>query len=128
MKKEIFIICIIIIFITILHIVTQEYTEKFFSSISIELDKLEESILSQNNTDEIDKEIDELQEKWISKYNLLACFIEHDELEKVQTALISIDANYKVKQYGRCIDEIEKCKFILEHIKNKDSLKITNVF
>lgn len=128
MKKEIFIICIIIVFITVLHIVTQKYTENFFDDISSNLDKIQESILSQNNTNELGKDIDELQKKWVSKFNLFACFIEHDELEKVQTALISIDANYKVKEYNKCIDEIEKCKFILEHIENKDSLKIVNVF
>ena len=60
--------------------------------------------------------------------DFFACFIEHDELEKVHTQLISIDANLKVEDYDKSIDEIEKCKFILKHIEEKDSLTIVNIF
>ena len=133
MKKEIIIICGIIILIVVLHIVSQKYTEIFFEELSCSLTNLEETIRSEENNNNFQKQdtekaIDELQDKWKSKYNLLACFIEHDELEKVHTKLISIDANISVDDYDRAIDEIENCLFLLKHIENKDALKIINVF
>lgn len=133
MKKEIIIIFSIIVLIIVLHIATQKYTEYFFDGISSTLSDLEESIKNRDNNNNFQKQdaektIDELQDKWNSKYDLLACFVEHDELEKVHTKLISIDADISVEDYKRCVDEIENCLFLLKHIENKDALKIINVF
>ena len=133
LKKEIIIICGIIISIIVLHIISQKYTENFFEEISATLSNLEEMLRNNGENDdsqkqEAEKRIDELQDKWKSKYGLLACFIEHDELEKVHTKLISIDANISVNDYDRTIDEIETCLFLLKHIENKDALKVINIF
>jgi hypothetical protein len=129
MKKEIIIIILIIFTITVLHIITQKTSGDFFESISEDLTNLEDKILSENpQKEELEKMIEELQDKWKSKYDIHACFIEHDELEKVSTQLISISADIKVQKYDRCVDEIEKCKFILKHIQDKDALKIVNIF
>ena len=129
MKKEIIIIIFIISLITILHIFTQNESGDFFESISEDLTNLEDRILSeQPQKEELEKMIDELEDKWRSKYEIHACFIEHDELEKVSTQLVSISADIRVQDYGKSVDEIEKCKFILKHIQDKDSLKIVNIF
>lgn len=129
MKKEIIIVVIIVILIFAGHILTQNYTKVFFDDISTELEKIEEKIYKDDiENSNLDKEIEHIQEKWKSKYDILAYFIEHDELEKVETQLIAINANIRVKDYDKSIEELEKCKFILEHIKDKDSLKLVNIF
>lgn len=129
MKKEIIIVFIIVILIFAGHIVTQNYTKAFFDDISTELEKIEEKIYKDDiENSNLDKEIENIQEKWKSKYDIFAYFIEHDELEKVETQLIAINANIRVKDYDKSIEELEKCKFILEHIKDKDSLKLVNIF
>ena len=129
MKKELLIIFIIVVIIVIAHSVTQVYTQKFFNTISEDLDRIEEKIFNSDFTDEELKEnIENTTNKWKEKYDFIACFIEHDELEKVQTQLISIRANILVGDYDKSIDETEKCKFILKHIEEKDSLKIINIF
>lgn len=129
LKKELIIIIVIIITIVIAHIVSQTYTEKFFDEIEDDLSALEENLLKpESNSEELEDDIQDMQNKWKSKYDSFACFVEHDELEKVQTQLISISANIKVKDYKKSVDEIEKCKFILQHIKDKDSFKIVNIF
>lgn len=128
MKKEIIIIVIILIFIIIFHAITQVYTQNFFESISEDLNKIEEKIFSGNtNEDELESDIDNITNRWKEKYDYFACFIEHDELEKVQTQLISIKSNIKTEDYGKTIDETERCKFILKHIEEKDSLKVVNI-
>lgn len=129
MKKEVIIVVIIVILIIICHIITQNYTKKFFENISVSLEKIEEKIDSDNiEKQNLKNELDDIQEKWNEKYDILAYYIEHDELEKVETQLISMNANIKVQDYDKTIEELEKCKFILEHIKDKDSLKLVNIF
>lgn len=129
MKKEIIIILFIIVTISVLHAITQTSSSNIFESISSELTDIEDKIVVDDvNTDDVNKSIDELQDKWREKYDLYACFIEHDELEKVSTQLISISTNIRIKNYDRSVDEIEKCKFILRHIQDKDSLKFVNIF
>lgn len=129
MKKEVIIVVIIVILIIIGHIITQNYTKKFFENISVSLEKIEEKIDSDNiEKQNLKNELDDIQEKWNEKYDILAYYIEHDELEKVETQLISMNANIKVQDYDKTIEELEKCKFILEHIKDKDSLKLVNIF
>lgn len=129
MKKEIIIVIIIVILIFIGHIVTQNYTRNFFDNISMSLGKIEEKIDNDNiEEQDLKQELEDIQEKWNKKYDILAYYIEHDELEKVETQLIAINANIKVQDYDKTIEELEKCKFILEHIKDKDSLKLVNIF
>ena len=128
MKKEIIISVIIIIFIIFFHASTQVYTQNFFNSISDDLNNIEKKFFSENiNEDELESDIDSITNKWKEKYDYFACFIEHDELEKVQTQLISIKSNIKTEDYGKAIDETERCKFILKHIEEKDSLKVVNI-
>lgn len=128
MKKEIIIIFVIIVTIVIAHVTSQIYVQNYFNSISAEISKIEEKLFDENHDNkELMDDMANLQKKWKDKYDFFACFIEHDELEKVQIQLISMEANIKVEDYEKTIDEAEKCKFILRHIEEKDSLKIVNV-
>lgn len=129
MKKEIIICSVILLAIIIFHAITQTTSQNYFDNISDELDGIEEKLLS-NQVEKVDLEndIDSILNKWRANYGYYACFIEHDELEKVQTQLISIRANIKTGDYKKSVDESEKCRFILKHIEDKDSLKIVNIF
>ena len=69
-----------------------------------------------------------VRQKWKEKYNILAYYIEHDELEKVETEITRLSANIDVKEYEHCIEEIEASIFILEHIQNKEKLDIISIF
>ena len=129
MKKEIYIILIIVICMIILHVVSQKYTKNFFDEIYSELDYISQKIQNDEiNNNELEKNIENIMSKWSGKYNLIACYVEHDELEKVQVELTSINANIKVNDYEQCAENIEQCKFILKHIEDKDSFKIMNIF
>lgn len=129
MRKEFIIIIIILITIITAHIVTQNYTKNFFNEISNELQNIEDNIYSGTvKFDDLTDNINNVKEKWDEKYSVCACYIEHDELEKVQTQLVSIKANIETEEYDKCIENIESCKFILQHIEDKDSFKFINIF
>lgn len=129
MKKEIIIVLCLVILIIIGHIWTQKYTKTFFDDISNELNYIKEKILEGNvDNNELKKDIRDIKNKWDEKYNKLAYYIEHDELEKVEVQLVLINSNIEIEDYKKCIEELEKCKFMLEHIKDKDSLQLVNIF
>ena len=129
MKKEMLIVVGIISIIILAHVISQNCVEVFFESISDDLDNIENKIINETFVkEELENDIKVTQNKWKSKYDFFACFIEHDELEKVQTQFISIRANIHVDAFDTSVDEIEKCQFIIKHIEEKDSLKIVNIF
>lgn len=131
MYKEIIISIIILIGIITLDQITQRYTKESMESFSGKL-----SIMQADLKEEIEKEeeknleekVKKLETDWEEMYGKLAYFIEHDELEKIETQLKELKGNVEVKQYAEAIPGIEKCKFILEHIKQKDAIHIQNIF
>ena len=126
MYKETIIIIIIIILIILGDIITQKYTEKTVSEISIGLYELKDYI-SQNKEGK-NKKIENIEEKWDKKSETLAYYIEHDELEKVNTEIAKIKADIETNNEKIAIENLERCIFVLEHIKDKNLIKIVNIF
>ena len=67
-------------------------------------------------------------ETWEDRFKVLAYYIEHDELEKVKTELVILGANIEVEEYEKGLEELEKSKYILEHIQEKEEFSLMNVF
>ena len=65
---------------------------------------------------------------WKDRYEKLAFFIEHDELEKVETEITSLKAHIMIEEYEEGIEPLERCIFILNHIKEKFRLNMKNIF
>ena len=97
MLKEAVICIVIIITITGLEIYTQNFTIKTVNEIKGIFSEIEEDI-SKQNIEKAKKQINNIGGKWEEKQKKLAYYIEHDELEKVHTAIVKI--SYGGKQYG----------------------------
>lgn len=126
MYKETIIIIIIIILIILGDIITQKYTEKTVSEISIGLYELKDYI-SQNKEEKY-KKIENIEEKWDKKSETLAYYIEHDELEKVKTELTGLSAFLSVEEYNECVCKIDTSIFILGHIQEKEEFHLRSIF
>ena len=87
MRKEIIIVFIIIIMIFATDILTQNFTKKSISLINEKLDNIKTSIIN-NETNDLNSEITDLDENWTDINNKMSFYIEHDELEKVNTSLV----------------------------------------
>lgn len=128
MYKE-FIICTIVIFIVIvLNIFTENYTKESIALITDNLNNLKENMIIEEKQEESKEQIGKIVEEWDKRYQLLAYYIEHDELEKVKTELVSLKANIDVEEYEQGIPDLDKCIFILQHIKEKTAIQIKNIF
>ncbi len=129
MKKELIICSAIVIAIILGNILTQGYTKEVVLYMDEELENLKEDLLQEEvDTEKVAGKITNIREEWEKRYQKLAYFIEHDELEKVETELSSLQANIETKEYKQGIPDLQKCIFILDHIKDKSSLQIKNIF
>lgn len=129
MYKEIIICSIIIVFVVILNIITMNYTQNVVEVICSDLNNLKNDLLEEKEENKVIKNnYKEVMDKWKEKYEVLAYYIEHDELEKVETELTALEASIDVDEYEDGIENLDRCIFILNHIKDKYSLDIKNIF
>lgn len=129
MWKETIIISIIIVAILLGNLATRGYTQKSVEEMNQDLEALRiEMGKKEKNEGTLSKEIEETFHKWTDFNEELSYYIEHDELEKVQTELVSVKANIETKEYENGIESIDKAKYLLEHIQEKEALNIKNIF
>ncbi|MBP3255032.1 MAG: DUF4363 family protein [Clostridia bacterium] len=129
MHKEIVICFIIVVLVIIFNVLTMNFTQSAVETISNDLKDFKQSIIEEKvEDDDIKKKNSEIMNKWKEKYEILAYYIEHDELEKVETELTALEASIDVKQYEDGIENVDRCIFILNHIKDKYSFDIKNIF
>ena len=129
MYKEIWISIVIVIIVSAGDIVSNNYTKNSVKDMSASLNEIRYE-LEKNEKDEnkIKEILNDINQKWRNKNEKLSFYIEHDELEKVETELYSLNANIDAKDCEQAIEKIEKCKFILKHIENKEKLSLKNIF
>lgn len=127
MVKEAVICVIIVTFIFGLEIFTQNFTKETVSQMTGTLTSLKDAISNEDN-EKIKEEIDNLNKNWESKHGKLAYYIEHDELEKVETAIVRMKSYIESEKFEDAIAELEDGKFVLEHIQDKNSFNLENIF
>ena len=125
MKKEIVISIVIIIFIVIGDILLQKYTENSCDLIEDKLSTIKDNL---EDKEKSLSQIDVVNEEWNKRFNILTCFLEHDELEKIKTQLVVIKSGVQVNDTEYAYEEIDKAIYILNHLKDKQSLKWDNLF
>lgn len=131
MWKETIISIIIVVIIVIGNVVTQNYTvdsieelSNNLSELKIELEKHEENIEEEN----IKNKMNKLEENWHNRHEKLAYYIEHDELEKVETNIVALKSFIESNEYAEAVSELDKSVFILKHIEEKYDFSLENVF
>ncbi len=127
MKREILIAFIIIILIVILNIITANYTNKSMEDITSDLDKIRIQLVSKNK-ENLNDSIDNVIKKWEEKKNILAFYIEHTELEKMELYLHELDSNVETDEFNIAIQSLDSCNFMASHIRDKYEVALKNIF
>ena len=129
MYKEIIISVIIVITILCVDIISSNYTKQSVEEIETCFEnfrnELEKDVVDENK---IKFHMEEVKEKWHSRYEILAFYVEHDELEKVETEVSALNAKKKKKKYEEAIEKLERSEFILKHISDKEDFNFKNIF
>lgn len=129
MLKELVICIIIIILIFAGNIITLKYTNSSVDITSKELSELRMEMIKEDVNSEIsNQKVNEIYNEWNKRHKKLAYYIEHDELEKVETNLSELKGCVEVQEYKDAIIGIDKTVYVLEHIKNKNIVSLENIF
>ena len=127
MHKELIICIILVTLIIIGDWIIQNYTKNTINNITGELETLKQCLFEKSDKN-INEQIDRIDNKWNKVHNKLACYIEHDELEKVETNFTACKSLTKTEEYEQAISELEKTVYVLEHITDKYSFDLVNIF
>lgn len=128
MWKEIIICIVILILIFVGNYASQNYTVESVKDLNTQLSDLEELIGQDENNTKIENKIEEIKTNWDDRYKKLAYFIEHDELEKVEANLTSINGLINEQTLEDVRSKIQETEFILKHIEKKYAFIIENIF
>lgn len=127
MHKELIIVIIIVVLIIAGNIITQNYTKNSVHLIQKELNETKE-YLSKKEEEKLKEKIKSVEDKWNKKKDKLTYYIEHDELEKIEEELTAVSSNIETNSYEQGIECLDRCIFLLEHVKNKETMELRNIF
>ncbi len=127
MYKELIICTVIIIIIVTLDIFLQNSTKNSTTEIEEILSEIKESVENKDTTKQNDK-LNLLEQTWEDKHNKLAYYIEHDELEKVDSSIVKVRYFLENGDIPSAIAELETGKFVLKHIEDKYKFNFQNIF
>lgn len=129
MLKETIICIVIIIAIIFGDKTTANFTTESVSELSSELGSLREKLTQDNpSKQELQEKMEEIYQNWEQKHDKLAYYIEHDELEKVETDFVTIKSYIETEEFEEATSELDKSVFVLKHIEDKYDFNLQNVF
>lgn len=130
MTKELIISIIIVIVIVAGDIITTKYTNQSIETTIQSLSEIRKEIEKEDeiDTDKLKGQIKEIREDWNQRHKKLAIYIEHDELEKIETDLAGLNGYLDKEEYGDSMAQLDISVYVLEHIKNKTTLSLINIF
>ena len=129
MYREIIISVLIIVSIFIFDKMTQRYTDKAINNAIQDLNMIKQNIKEEIiDNKEVVKKCNEKYQKWLRYHKYLAFYIEHNELEKVETNYVAGKSLIETEKYEEAISEIEKTIFVMQHINDKYAVNLENIF
>ena len=81
-----------------------------------------------NDKEQMNEKAENINNNWEEKNEKLAYFIEHDELEKVSNAIVEMKSHIETETYTDAIAELEEGIFVLQHIQERNSFDLKNIF
>ena len=108
---------------------TQRYTDKAINNAIQDLNMIKQNIKEEIiDNKEVVKKCNEKYQKWLRYHKYLAFYIEHNELEKVEINYVAGKSLIEMEKYEEAISEIEKTIFVMQHINDKYSVNLENIF
>lgn len=129
MHKELIICIVIVISIFALNYITQTYTDKTVNEVKEHLESIKEELVKEEP--DFEKAIlkaDEAFNKWEELDDKMVLYIEHEEIEKVTTAITSTKSFTEMEDEGQAVDSIDRCIYLLDYIDEREKFTIDNIF
>ena len=123
--REYLILALIIVFVTLTELITLHVTNICLENINYDIRELELAI--NENNDVYDK-MQKLLDEWRTVENKLSFYMEHNELEKISSDVINLESNIRTNDNVDSIEKLNEVEYRLIHVKNKQRLKLKNIF
>jgi len=126
MKQIILIISILIIIIG-----GAIYASTYITKTSNELTGKLEELKQQINSDDEDKakqKANEIYDNWEKVSKGWSIIVLHNELDLIETSLVSMKANIETGEKNKAIEDLDKSVDLLNHIVEKETLSLKNIF
>lgn len=129
MYKETIISIVILVFIFGLNYITEKNTDKTVDTMNEKLRIVRENLVKEEiNKEQVKEDTNKAYDKWEELDDAMAYYIEHDELEKVKTAITTVKSYVETEEYSQSIEAIDRCIYILEHIREREMFRMDNIF
>ncbi len=127
--KDIIIITIVLCIIIGSGTYLQGYIKSTSQEMVNDLEKLKMSIISNGEIDfHIKKQAKAVYDKWEELEKKWSMIVLHDELDLIETSLVSMKANVESNVIDMSIEEIDKSIFLIQHIYEKERFCLKNIF
>lgn len=126
MRESIIIIAVLVLVIAG-SVFSEKYLEKTSNSLIDELVSLDQKIDSVPNSEQLNKDVEEIDKKWQDIKEVWATFVDHDEIDKIELALIEAKGFISEDNKIDSKVQIEKAQFLLNHIPERQKLKLKNI-
>ncbi len=120
MIREILVSLIIVSLILLGNFMSQEYTKNSVEELTKKLEVLKQDVSKE--------EFNDIYDTWKKRFNILAYYIEHNELEKVEAELVVLKGKIENENYIETNENLEKTIFLLNHIEDKYAFNLQNIF
>lgn len=132
--RHLLIAIFIIIMVIILNIIFENYASKVIEKVNGNVKKIDKILQEDQNTFKISdiKKMEKLIEKtikhWEKKSGILTCFIEHDEIEKINAKLHLLEIELKNNLWGDAKRTISETEELVKFLNGKYTLSLQNIF
>ena len=125
---------IIIIMVIIVDIIFENYSSGMIKKVDRNIQKINRILKENQNqfsiseVNELEKIIKQTIDKWEKNSGILSCFIEHEEIEKINVKLHLLEIELKNNLWGDAKRTISETKQLVKYLNGKYKLSLQNIF
>lgn len=129
MYKQLIVLGLIVTSVIVLEFITQNYTKKASNELNANIAALKDE-LKKDNKDNVNilNTANKVYDGLMEHHNKLALYLDHSELEKVETSIVVCKSSIEAEDYALATTELDKAIFILNHIEDKYAFNLANIF
>jgi len=122
---------LISLILSVIMIFTISSSIKYLNTVSQNLSELNDEIeqnINDENWEEAYKITIEYTEKWQSYSKKIKLFLDHQEIDNIETELWQLPQYIKEKSKDEALASVYVLKYLLNHIADIEKIKIENIF
>ncbi|SKC84978.1 DUF4363 family protein [Maledivibacter halophilus] len=125
--KSLFISTIVVVILITFWVIIFSQVSESVEILSSLLEDMEDKIYNDNWKSVLDV-YKLINDKWTNTSKILMLILDHGEMEKINLALEKLEKYISLKNKSLAIGEAASLKYLLNHIKEKESLSLKNIF